>query len=235
MTLADLVIAIKRQGRFGDIANTSDQSTLDVLTSVNARRSRFWRKYNWDWSLQPISLSYVRDTTEYTIIPASAIGDVLLLAISGKGPLTRITPKRYYQWKLSDTVVYSTPKEYFHRGLDSNGRFQITLWPTPDAAGTIVGFGKKKITDYVVGDIATNTGLEYFPDYTHEILIQGGLSDIAKIQGDMAASGAFNAEFERQMQQLVPEVTSQGDQELSSPPPDRYVFAKRARSGTNTA
>ena len=108
----------------------------------------------------------------------------------------------------------------------------ITVWPEPSSDGTIVGFGKSKITEYVVADIATNTAIEFFPGFTHEILIQGGLSDISKIQGDMVAAGNYNAEFERQLTQLVPEVTSEGDQEITTPPPDRYIFNQRSRSGT---
>jgi len=68
--------------------------------------------------------------------------------------------------------------------------------------------------------------------FAHEILIQGGLSDISKIQGDMVAAGNYNAEFGRQLAQLVPEVTSEGDQEITTPPPDRYIFNQRSRSGT---
>ena len=210
MTLAELVKAIKRQARYGDIDNTSDQSTLDVLASINARRSRFWRKYNWDWLLTAISLSYTKGTTEYTITTTPVVGDIIILAISGGDPpvLTRITPKRYYQWRLASDQAQAQPAEYFHRGLDSSGRPMITVWPEPSSDGTIVGFGKSKITEYVVADIATNTAIEFFPGFTHEILIQGGLSDISKIQGDMVAAGNYNAEFERQLAQLFPKVTN---------------------------
>jgi hypothetical protein len=235
VTLAALVSAIKRQARYGDFTNTGDQATADVITAVNARRSRFWRRYNWDWLLQPISLAVVSGQTDYTITTSPQVGDIIILAITGGDPpvLTRITAKRYYQWRLQANATPAQPAEYFLRGLDASGNPMITIWPTPSSAVTVLGFGKAKIADYAVADIATNNGLEYFPKDTHEILITGGLADISKIQGDMAAATAFNAEFERQLNQLVPEVTSEGDQEIAAYPPDRYIFRKRNSGGTS--
>ena len=80
--------------------------------------------------------------------------------------------------------------------------------------------------------ISTNTGLAYWPVEVQDILIPGILADIYEIKNELAASQVKDALFESSIEALVEDEENQGDEELASPPPDRYIYNKRNRGGT---
>lgn len=230
--LSKLVSVCKRRGQYGDINNTSDQVTQDILDSYFERASRLWRAWDWDFSLQEISETLVAGTADYTL-SVTNIGKIILLFIDGQDDHLRpLTLKRYHQWARRKGEGNGEVTHYVKLGRSSAGAFKLKLYKTPADAGTLEGYGKKKLSRYVLADIAANTGIEYFPDDYIDVIITGILSDIAEIKGNKVEAQAKEALFVSKMAELIPDEANQPDEEWSSPPPDRYINAKRSRGGT---
>ena len=235
LTLSEFIQIVKRQARIGDVGVTSDQVTTDIIRYLNMRRRRFWRRWPWDWSLEDISISITAadvaaGTTDYTL--GANVGDIWILDAGGDAPLTPVTLKRYYTWIKRSNQAPSELKHYVKIGRNSSGNLKLRLWPTPASAQTVTGFGKKRLTNYAVADIATNTGIEYFPEDVLDILKLGVESDVAEGKGEKEVAVLKDSQFESMMNKLVPEDENQSDEEVTSPPPAYYVRKKRARGGT---
>ena len=234
MTLATFVILCKRQQRYGEIATTTDQITSDIVQYFNRRERRMWRRWSWDFIQEPITVTMAVGTTDYTL--ASTIGEVTILTPSdGVGQIKRTSLKRYHQWQKDSANTPGSVSRYVPIGRDSSGSLKIRVWPTPASSDTIIGFGKTKITSYTVSDIATNTAIQYFPEEALDVLLLGVCSDIAEAQGNKVEAKEKDQRFKDEMDDLIPDSENHPDEELSSPPPDAYIFNKRHRGGTQVA
>lgn len=234
MTLSELVSLLKRTTRIGDINVTSDRITTDLILFINNRRFSFWRKWYWDWSAEEISVSVAANASEFTL--GSTIGGVLVLYISGEADYLRpVSFKRYLQWQKTKADEAGSPTRYIKLGRDSSGNLKYKLWKTPSEAVTVKGWGKKRLTKYAVADIATNTGLEFFPEETHDILFEGVKSDIYALQDLKTEAVIQEARFKIEIEKLIEDEENQPDEEIQSPPPDLYIFNKRKRGGTTVA
>lgn len=233
MTLAGLVKLVKRTARIGDINVTTDQVTSDIIEYTNKRRFKFWRAWYWDWSVEEFTntVSANADPPDFTV--ASTIGGILVMYISGEdGYLKNLTLKRYLQWVKTKTEGAGTPTHYLKLGRDSSGNMVFRLWKAPSSNVTVKGWGKKRLTKYVVADIATNTGLEFFPEEVHDILFTGVMADVKDLMNLPVEAAVKNNEFTSEINALIGEEENQPDEELSSPPPDRYIYNRRKRGGT---
>lgn len=232
MTVAEFVQLCKRTQRYGDIGNTSDQVTTDIIRYLNLKAKRFWRRWPWDWSLEDISIALAVGTADYTL--SANIGDIIVLVPpAGDDYLKPLSLRRYYQWYKSSGEGNGDVTNYVKLGRDgTTGGFKIRLWKTPSETGTVTGHGKKRLTTYTVADIAAGTSIGYFPDEVMDILMVGVNSLIAGAQGNKEEEFALNSSFERMMRDLIPEDTDP-DEEPTSPPPDAYVWKKRKRGGTS--
>lgn len=206
MTLATFVEIVKREMKYGDHTDTSytDQSSKDIINSLNKRMRKFWRRWPWDWNVNEVSQSVSSGATSITLATADA--QILLLNISGKrGYLRRVSFKYYLEWLKTDTDAEGTPSKYVPLGLTSAGLIKIKPWPTPSEDFTLSGWTRPGITDYVVGDISANTGIQYFPAFTHDILLDGVYADVCKLNGDKDRSKLFDIDFSQAIEDLIAE------------------------------
>lgn len=228
MTLANFIKLVKRTARYGDINTTSDQVTSDIINYINNRRFEFWRAWLWDWSADEISISTAGDFTL-----ASTVGSVLVLYISGEnGYLRPVSLKRYLQWLKNKDESTGTPTHYIKLGRNSSNQLKYRLWRTPESSVTVKGFTKTRLTAYTVSDIAANTGLEFFPEETHDILFHGVLGDVYEAKNEMDLSRIKKAEFTNKIAGLIADEENQADEEIQSEMPDSYIWKKRMRGGT---
>lgn len=247
MNIGDLCNIVKREGRYGSTAVTNDQATLDILNSINVRRKRIWQKWDWYWVLDAIQFNVASGTTQYAVqtVSGNAIGKIYILTLADNSVspanvslLKQITLEKYYEWEINeDSKLPGLPDRYVNIGLGANGLFNVIISPSPSAAYTIQGYGKKILTTNVLADIIANTALDFFPDAICEnVLLDGVLADIAMIQGDMPSYAGLNSAFEAKLKALVQEEAEalQDHGEWTDGPPDYYIYAQRhRRSGTN--
>ena len=231
MTLATLVQLVKRQARHGDLNVTTDQISIDIVNYINLRARRIWRRWNWDWLMEEISISVAVGTIDYTL--ASTVGTILILTPdNGVGQLKRTTFKRYHQWQKDEDDSTGVPSRYMSIGRSSTKAIRIRIWPSPSAATTIRGWGKTKWTSYVVGDISTNTEIQFMPEEFLNVVLLGVLANVAESQGNKVEAQEKEQRFKNELDDMIPDEENKPDEELSSPPPDLYIFNKRGRSGT---
>ena len=230
MNVPELVKHVKRRGRFGDINTTTDQVTTDIIQLANSAMFRMWRKWPWDWSLADISISATAGEDDYTL--GATIGDIIVLEAGNDNYLVPVTLKRYLQWQKRADESRTKPTNYVRLGRDSSGNLKIRLWPTPDTALTITGWGKKRITKVTVADIAASTSLAYFPEETHDVLLEGVLAGVYELQGEKAQALAQDKKFEDMLSAMIPEEQSHPDIEVQRQMPDYLIKKLRSRGGT---
>jgi len=223
LSLATLVQQVKRKTRYGDIANTSDQVTADIVHYINQRCLRLWRRYPWHWSIVDFTVSLVSGTTEYTL--ASTVGDIIAIETG--------TVDVYYKECTRKTLKDRNDEDrYVVKGLNSSKAIKIEVYPVPTAAADRDGWGKARLNRYTTADLATNTDIAYFPEDVLTIIEIGVLADIYEAQGKPNESLAKEGLFMKEMESLVKESTIMEDSEEQIPAPDYYTFHKRKRGGT---
>lgn len=236
ISLATLMQQVKRKTRYGDISNTSDQITADIVHYINQRRFRIWRRYPWHWVIKEFSISITANEKNYTL--DSEIGDIIAIDNNEGDYLKKITLKRYLQWYKSEETADSTEDKgevtrYVMVGRDETTKaLKIKVWRTPFTNDTFTGWGKKRITRYAVADIATNTDLEFFPEEVIPVLEAGVLADIYEAQGKTPEAAVKESYFNNEMNAMVGEATVEEDTEEESPLPDYMIFHNRKRGGT---
>lgn len=182
MDIQTFFSSVHRRARTGasatDFSNTA--ANRDILNALNAIMFKMWRKHPWDYSVEGFTLSVASGTsTDITIPSSNNAGQLLAMTIQGKeGVLDPISLRRYYTYKKTVPAVNGTPTNFVRRGLDSNKNLRFMLAPAPDTAIVLNIDAKKKITPYVFADIAANLEIQFFPDYTHDIILEGVLEII---------------------------------------------------------
>lgn len=223
LSLATLVQQLKRKTRYGDIANTSDQVTSDIIHYINQRCLRLWRRYPWHWSIVDFTLSLVAGTKAYTL--AATVGDIIAIETG--------TEDVYYKECTRKTLKDRNDEDrYVVKGLDASKAIKIEVYPVPTEAASRDGWGKTRLSRYTSADLATNTDIAYFPEDVLTLIEIGVLADIYEAQGKTNESLAKENLFIKEMESLVKESTIQEDSEEQRPAPDYYIFHKRKRGGT---
>lgn len=230
VTVSEVIQSSKRIHRIGNISDTTDQVTTDLLRFLNYVLSRAWRFHPWDFSLQDISITLAADTADYTISDAS-LGGINWLDAGGDNYLKVLTQKRYRQWFKRTGEAGGTPSHYLRRGRTSAGYFKLTFWPTPAETGTVTGEGKKKLTRVT----AVSGDIEFFPDEFIDVILQGMAGYIEKLKGNDELSLAEFKKFENDLRLAAGDEVMREDEEWESPPPDKYIFGKRNRGGSSVA
>ncbi len=232
MDLAKFVQTVKRQTSFGRLNNTSDQATQDIIDALNERQYEMWRRHDWEYSLEELTVTLVANTSDYTL--SATAGSVIVLYGNESGlPLKRFTFREYLRWWRNNNNAPGTVFGYVRIGRDpSTQAIKVRLVNTPGGAGDILGWAKKKLVPYTVGDIATNTGLTFFPDETHGILLRGVKADIYETLGKKDLSLVNDNKFKTEIDQAILEDESSPDAKLTSPPPAFYRKRRRTRGGT---
>lgn len=231
LSLATLVVQLKRRSQYGDPNNTADQLTADIVHYINQRRLRIWRRCPWSWSILEFTLPLVVGTIDYVL--AVTIGDIVAIEDGQGGYFKKRTLKRYLAWhKGSSSTDSDNPSDYVRMGMNANKALMIKVWPSPASAANRTGWAKKRLVRYTVADIATNTDLEYFPDEVLDVLEAGILADIYEAQGKKSDSDVKNAYFNDELKSMAKEEAVEEDSEEQSDLPDYLLFHNRRRGGT---
>jgi len=197
-----------------------------------------WRFHNWTYSLNPVEITTVANQSDYSLDAVDGAIIALWPELTA-GLLRRYTLKEYLEWFRSVDATGADLGEifgYMDVGRDSDDKLQVRLLRTPTTAGVkILGFTKKRLTEYVQGDIATNTGLEFFPRETHGLLLRGAVSDIRELQGKHQLQQIENAKFKHGLKVLVGQDQNEPDKRITIPLPAMYRRRKRGRGGTGVA
>lgn len=234
MTLSEFVALIKRRTQIGNVADTTDRTTADIILYINNGLFKIWRKWPWDWSAEDISLALTIDENDYTL--ASTIGQISELYVSGQtDPLIHVTRKEYLKWILTNPESAGTPTHYMKTGRNSSGNLKIRVSPTSSAAGTILGWGKTRIVKLSVASIAAGTAIPFVPEEAHDVLFNYVLADALHSKGDKADAATFRLLADNDLIDLIRTEEAQPDETISTPPPDAYRFKKRNRGGTQVA
>ena len=229
LSLATFIQQVKRKTGYGDPADTTDQTTADIVHYTNQRRLRLWRRYPWHWVLVAFTLDLVADVLDY-VLPA-AVGDVVAIDNGADDSLVKKTLKEYLKWR-GDATITGNPTAYMRMGTDSNKCIKIKVWPKPADSVSREAWGKQRLTRYTVADIATNTDIEYFPEEVLPVLEAGVLSDIKAAQGKAAEAAGLENFFNNEMEKMVNESVQEEDREEVSAAPDYMVFHRKRRGGT---
>lgn len=238
MNLSQLVQKIKRETGYGSIGVTNDQATQDILTAINERRFEFWRYFNWTFSLNAISITTVDGQQDYTL--GASDGPIInLWGHLDLHPIKRYTNKAYLEWMADPDeagVDEGSVFGYVEIGRDSSDLQKIRLIHTPQSSGDVVdGFSKKKISEYAVADIATNTLIDFFPAETHGIIQVGAKADIYEILKNFPESARHEKKFLDAMRMLVGQEGNMPNRRLDIPLPAMYRRRRRGRGGTGVA
>ncbi len=242
MGITDFISWVKRESRYGGaplISNSNtDQPTIDILTSLNARRKRLWRKPgNWPWFVEQLSFPVIPGQVVYSVAALSGnkidrIQNLIPVdpnatpPVSGL-PLTLRTERQFAvdsrdysspSGAGANGIFVSIPRIYKNLGL-VNGLWNIQIWPSPSQAFTMAGSAKGILNTFLIGDVtglgpfsAGNTGqianppFDYFPDgVIEDILFEGVMSDVARIQGQAAEAKSGDDSFEGKIKLLAAE------------------------------
>lgn len=180
MGITDFVTWVKRESRYGGspvitgAAAATDQPTLDILTSLNARRKRIWRKpASWPWFIEQISFAVVPGTTIYNVTTVSGnkidrIQSLIPIPTSANPPVTgrpldqvterqfAIATQDYYNNPPNGQPgqpAYTAPPTIYKNLGQKNGIWQVQIWPSPPSAFTMGGSAKGLLNTFLIGDI----------------------------------------------------------------------------------
>ena len=209
MNLQTFFSSVHRRGRTGaaatDFSNTA--ANRDILNALNVVMFIMWRKHAWDYSVEGYSMTVAAGTdTDITIPSSDEAGQLLVMYLTGhEGTIDPITLKYYHQVKRSVPAVNGIPKYFVRRGMDSNKNLRFRLVPAPQAQVEVNIDAKQKLTPLVFADLTSNIEIPFFPEYTHDILLDGVLEIIHQTQGDGHEDDAIlaGAKFKQGIKDLI--------------------------------
>jgi len=97
------------------------------------------------------TVTTVSGTAEYTFSEDNVLTIDDCIDTTVHQPLYPISEHQYNQFNLGGSTT-GTPSYYYNSGVDSNGLFKVTLWPTPNAVHSVV-FNITKKPKALVSDV----------------------------------------------------------------------------------
>lgn len=238
MDLEDAVKRVKRKTGYGQLGVTNDQATQDVLDALNDKLNQAWNHRPWHFSLTERDITTVAGQSDYTLEQSDGAIETIYPEAGGR-PLSRYTIGYYQEWlkgESSDSQDTGAVFGYIHIGRSTGDKLKIRLVATPDTDGDVfVAWTKKRITEYVVADIATNTILQYFPAEAHRIICRGAEADIYDLQGKKELAERREERFLNELDVLWAQEAATKDKRLRFGLPPLYRRRQRARGGTGVA
>ena len=232
MDLAGLLRRVKRRTGYGDVNNTADQATLDLIDSVNDRSFEIWDWHDWDWRENETVVNLVSGTKDYTL--GATDGDVILIDPgSGRKPLKKFTKRAYREWwstRESDDdggEVFG----YIPIGRDASDNLKLRFVHTPTAAATVTVTTKKRLTVLTIADLTTE--IAYFPEEHQSILELCVRADAYELLGKPDVAELRLQRADLALVRLVGRETAKPDGTIKMPPPSYYRRRRRLR-GTGT-
>ncbi len=230
MNLSAAVETLKRWTGYGTVAVTNDQATEDIVRSINGAEGEAWLFKPWHYSLNEREITTVLAQRDYTLQASDGYIEVIYPQAGGL-PLVKFTRKRYLDFQRAESDAEDTGGVfgYIHNGRDSDDKLKLRLVRTPASAGDVfIAWTKKRLTEYAVGDIATNQRMQYFPNEAHEAILVGAEARIRKIQGKKEEMLIARAEFLNRLGDLWKTEGDAPDQQLRADLPDMYRRRRRA-------
>lgn len=237
MDLATFVKKIKRRTQLGSLTITTDQVTQDIIDAINDIRFKMWRAWAWDWSVEQINsgngVAVAANSSEFTLDSNS--GQLLVLFIRSQSYLLKPISLHYYlMWKKTKDDEAGTPTHYIRFGRDSSNNLKYKLWKTSNSAVTLDGWAKKRLTEYTVASISSNTEIEFFPEEVQDILLDGVEAIMNKVKGDMVNWKILFEEFKGNVQFLIGEEQRAKPDEMPTLKYPRWLILSRRQRGSGT-
>lgn len=238
-TVDNFVALAKRQFGIGEVSNTSDRSTVDIVSYINIEMLRIWQMRNWLWSLVEISKSFSSADIVFDGAGAeSLLGQIEILWIDGEDDyLIPMTFKEWVRWRKSATDETNVPTRYVKTGRSTQGvglgSLKIKLVPTPKDAGTLKGFGKRRLPSVAVSDIASASPFAYFPNEVLGVIFDYVGVRILRSLDKTTEAAILLEQAKNALKDLIAGDTNQPDEEIQAPPPDfiRWRNQKRNAGG----
>lgn len=233
MTPADVVDLVKEDARIGTVGNYTDKAALSLLTRLSLRLFEIWRFHDWEWQLDPVSLTV--SSTDYEKTFPATTGELYEMQVSGQsGYLPRYSRRQYLQWlKYPDPATTGSLRGYIHLGRDASMNLKVRFFDPPSTSSTVIGWSKKRFVKLTTADWATE--IAYFPEEMQDIICKFLRSDAYRMANDNRSYPELQV-AQRDLVALKGEEDSQADLEPKAPPPDYIRFVRRRRgSGTGVA
>lgn len=231
MGITDFVNWMKKESAYGTPGLNTDTPTSDILTSVNARRNRIWRKPGgWAWSVAQLAIPMTPGQVVYAVTPKTpgqGIDRINNLIpndptvsppVAGRALVQRTERQFYDEIQGCSPTYKGIPTKYLNLG-QVNGLWNVRVWPGPATAFTMGGSAKGILNTFLIGDVtgvapfspanvaqAANAPFDFWPNgVVEDILFEGVLSDIRFIQQRPQEAAALNASFEAKVKLLAAE------------------------------
>ena len=137
---------------------TETLSDTKILRTVNQEILRIVSRYNFLQTAASTSITTASGTAEYEL----SVSDILRITTvhdSTSGlVLPALSEEQYYD-SIGTTASTGPPSNWFMSGIGSNGRWQITLWPTPAGVYTVNVYYRQVPDELVISPTATSSNL----------------------------------------------------------------------------
>jgi hypothetical protein len=229
MDLDVFIAKLKRKTQFGNPNVATDQQAKDVLDSINQSMQVIKRGWIYDWLLDPISITLVPGTVDYTL--DADIAKIVSIDAGAGQTLDNISIAEYHRYKKPDTSLgqntEGSPGWYLYIGRTAAGARKIRIGNIPSASTTLDGFGKLKHTAFTNSQLGTGASFLPFPDDGEDVLEAFVLADIYAYQGKKDLIFPQKNEAESKLQMWRGESTTEPSSRATTNLPD-YLRKKRA-------
>lgn len=229
MDLDTFIAKLKRKTQYGNPAVANDQQAKDILDSVNQNLSVLSRGWLWDWLIEPVSITLLPGTTDYTL--ATNISKIISMDAGSGATLDNITIAEYHRYKKPDTssgeTTEGSPGWYLYIGRAASGARKIRVGDIPSRSTTLDGFGKLKLTAFTVAQLGAAADFLPFPDDGEDVLEAFVLADIYAYQGKKDLIFPQKQEGERKLTLWRGESATEPSSRATTSLPD-YIRRKRS-------
>jgi len=168
----------------GETSETLSDTRL--LRFLNQAYMEVCSRYRFD----QLSTSETITTTSGTADNEMAASDVMyideVIDDTSNIPLEGISKYQYYEWTSGNiSTTTGTPVNWFLNGVGSNGRYQITWYPTPNATLSVIVYYKQEPTELVLSPTATSM---IIPEPWDDVVVHKATARAWRMLGDMDMS-----------------------------------------------
>ena len=101
-------------------------------------------------------------------------------------PVREISKNQYYEWTTGNiSTTTGTPVYWFLNGVGSNGRYQMTFYPTPNATLSVIVYYTMEPTELVLSPAATSM---IIPEPWDDVVVHHATERGWRMLGDMEMS-----------------------------------------------
>jgi len=188
LTAQDMVEMI-RDNCGGETSETLSDTRL--LRFINQAYLEICSKYRFDQLSTSETVSTTSGTANYELAGTNIMYIDRIVDDTNNVPVRPISKGMYYDWtngNISSTT--GTPVYWFMNGVGSNGRYQLTFYPTPDGTYSVIVYYKQEPTALVLSPAATSVTV---PEPWDDVVVHKATQRAWRMLGDMDMSYKWQA------------------------------------------